>query len=78
MAENPQILLSQIGLRVLRRRQELGLTQDAVAARLGITAPNIAHIEHGKQNVTVQTMCKLAEALETSAQELMFGIPVGK
>ncbi len=78
MAENPKILLSQIGLRALRRRQELGLTQDAVAARLGITAPNIANIEHGRQNVTVETMCKLAEALETTVQELMFGTSGGK
>ena len=76
MAENPQILLSKIGLRVLRRRQELGLTQEVVAARLGVTAPNVGRIEHGQQNVTVQTMCKVAEALETTVQELMFGTGV--
>ena len=73
MAETPKLLLSQIGLRVLRRRQELGLTQEAVAARLGVSAPNITYLEHGQRNVTVQTLCKVAEALETTVQDLMFG-----
>jgi putative transcriptional regulator len=78
MAENPKILQSQFGMRVVRRRQELGLTQDALAARLGIRAPNVATIEYGQRNLTLQTMCKVAEALETTVQELMFGTTAGK
>ncbi len=75
MAENRDLLLSQIGLRVLRRRQQLGLTQKALADRLGINNTNLARIEHGKQNLTVDTLCKLADALETTAAELFTGLP---
>jgi transcriptional regulator with XRE-family HTH domain len=78
MAESPKILKNQIGMRVLRRRQELGLTQEEVAARLGVSAPNVARIEHGRQNVTVDMMCRVAEALETTVQELMFGTTASK
>ena len=75
MAEDPDILLDQIGMRIVRRRKELGLTQDEFAKRLGITRPNVGIIERGEQNVTVRTMCKVAEALETTVEELMFGAP---
>jgi HTH-type transcriptional regulator / antitoxin HipB len=77
MAEDRDLLLSQIGLRVLRRRQELGLTQTELADRLGIGRPNIYRIEHGKQNVTVDTLCKLAEALGITAVELFSGMVPG-
>lgn len=74
IANDRDLLLSQIGLRVLRRRQELGLTQVELAARLGIGQANIYRIENGKQNVTVDTLCKLADALGITAVELFSGI----
>jgi transcriptional regulator with XRE-family HTH domain len=74
MAEDPDLLLSQIGLRVLRRRQDLGLSQKELADRLGIAQTNVARIEHGKQNLTVRTLIKLAEALDMTAAELFVGI----
>ena len=61
-------------MRVLKRRQELGLTQTEVADRVGIGRPNVYRIEHGKQNVTVDTLCKLADALEITAVELFSGM----
>lgn len=73
-ANDRDLLLSQIGLRVLRRRQELGLTQAELAARLGIGQANIYRVENGKQNVTVDTLCKLADALGVTAVELFSGI----
>ena len=74
MAEDRDLLLRQIGMRVLKRRQELGLTQTEVADRVGIGRPNVYRIEHGKQNVTVDTLCKLADALEITAVELFSGM----
>ena len=63
MSENSDVLLRKIGLRILRRRQELGLTQQQIADRLGVSATNITRIEHGEQNVTIRTLVKLADAL---------------
>jgi putative transcriptional regulator len=73
VSEDPDLLLDQIGRRVIARREELGLSQVDLAARLGVARTNIGRIERGEQNVTVRTMCKVAEALETTTQELMFG-----
>jgi transcriptional regulator with XRE-family HTH domain len=78
VTEDPDIVLDQIGRRVIARRGELGLSRDEFAARLGITLTNIGRIERGEQNVTVRMMCRVAEALETTMQELMFGTTVGK
>jgi len=63
VSENSDVLLRKIGLRILRRRQELGLTQQQIADRLGVSATNITRIEHGEQNVTIRTLVKLADAL---------------
>jgi HTH-type transcriptional regulator / antitoxin HipB len=73
LAEDPDLLLSQIGLRILRRRQELGLSQKDLGDRLGIAQTNVARIEHGQQNLTVRTLVKLAEALGVTAAELFAG-----
>ena len=63
VSENSDALLRKIGLRILRRRQELGLTQQQLADKLGVSATNITRIEHGEQNVTIRTLVKLADAL---------------
>jgi len=73
VSEDPDLLLSQIGLRVMKRRQELGLTQKELGDRLGITSTNIYRIEYGQQNLTVRTLIKLAEALDTTAADLFVG-----
>jgi transcriptional regulator with XRE-family HTH domain len=73
VSEDPDLLLRKIGLRILRRRQELGLTQKELADRLGIGPTNVARIEHGQQNLTVRTLIKVAEALGTTAAELFVG-----
>lgn len=75
MAEDRDLLLSQIGMRLLRRRQELGWTQKDLAERLGIGQANVYRIEHGQKNLTIDTLCKLAEALDTTVAELITGKP---
>jgi len=71
--EDPDVLLHKIGLRILRRRQELGLTQQQVADKLSMAATNIVRIEHGKQNLTIRTLAKLADALGVTVAELIVG-----
>lgn len=72
MPEDRDLLLNRIGLRVTRRRQELGLTQEALAVKIGMLRAYVSRIEGGHQNLTVDTLCKLANALEISVQDLMF------
>ncbi|APR87297.1 hypothetical protein A7982_12646 [Minicystis rosea] len=73
MAEDADLLLTQIGLRVFERRRALGLTQKELAEKAEMQQSNVARIERGEQNLTVRTLCKLAEALGTTAAELFTG-----
>lgn len=75
MSEDPDIILSQIGLRILRRREALGLTQRALARKVGMAQANMTKIEHGEQNLTIRTICRLTEALEMTFAELVTGTP---
>ena len=52
-----------IHFRLRERRKELGLTQAALAARIGISASYLNLIEHGKRMVAGALLRRLAEAL---------------
>lgn len=57
--------------RVKARRKELGLTQVQMADRLGISQPGYAAIEAGKCEPGLNQILRLAQALNTTAQELI-------
>jgi transcriptional regulator with XRE-family HTH domain len=73
MNQTRDTILRQIGMRIVRRREALGLTQRELAKRLGIKPASVSPIEHGEQNLTIDTICRLADALETTFTELVFG-----
>jgi transcriptional regulator with XRE-family HTH domain len=56
-------------LAVLRKRQ--GLTQDDAAQRLGIALRNYQRMESGRQNLTLQTIEKVARALGVPAHDVL-------
>ncbi|WP_146903648.1 helix-turn-helix transcriptional regulator [Adhaeribacter aerolatus] len=45
-------------------RKELGLTQKELGEIIGVTRQRITRIESGTQNVTIETLQKLAAALD--------------
>ena len=49
---------------VIRRRMELGLTQEQLAKRMGTSHSAISRIEGGQHSTSVQTLQRLAGALE--------------
>ena len=75
MTVDPSLLLNRIALRVRKRRLELGLTQTELAARMGITQGNITRIENNPPNLSIETICKLAEALGMEAEDLLVEKP---
>ena len=60
----------QIGRAVRRLRQEGGLTQQALAVRLGISASYLNLIEHEQRAVTASLLIKLTEALHVDLAAL--------
>lgn len=54
----------QLARIVIRRRMDLGLTQGELADRMGTSHSAISRIESGQHSTSVQTLQRLAEALE--------------
>jgi len=54
----------RVGSQIARIRQKNRLSQAALAARVGMSAPNISRIENSPaQNMTLETLVKIARAL---------------
>ena len=54
----------RLGTQIARVRQKKRLSQAQLAARVGMSAPNISRIENSPaQNMTLETLVKIARAL---------------
>lgn len=52
-----------IGAQIRRRRRELRLTQEVLAEMADIAPPYLGHVERGTRKPSVETLVRLAEAL---------------
>ena len=59
------------GANVRGYRRAAGLSQEAVAARMGVDRAFISAIERGLQNVTLLTIWQLAESLNVRPADLL-------
>lgn len=66
-ANNMKSRFDEIGSLFLKRRKELGLTQQQLGDKVGVTKSEISKIENGR-GITFSTINKLSEALGVSAQ----------
>ena len=54
----------RVGIQIAKVRQKKRLSQAQLAARVGMSAPNISRIENSPaQNMTLETLVKIARAL---------------
>ena len=66
------------GRNLHRLRTAAGLSQAAIAERLGVDRAHISLMERGKQNVTIITLWHLAEALGVRPAALLDEHPVAE
>ena len=64
-----------IGQRVRRFRRALGLSQEALAERVGISTTHMSHIETGSTKLSLQVFADIAAALGVRADELLQDAP---
>lgn len=70
--ERGDFMATSIGERIMERRQQLGLTQEELAFRMGYkTKSAINKIELGINDVSQSKVVRFAEALHTSVAYLM-------
>lgn len=67
---DPSKLAQQVGRRVAELRSELGVTQAALAERLEVSVRYLQSVEAGAENLTLETIAKLATIL--GAKPIMF------
>lgn len=63
--------LVRLGQAVRVRRQELAMSQEALADVAGVDRSHMGKIERGERNVTFLNILKIAKALECRASELL-------
>lgn len=69
MPEYLEKLKEHVGRRIAELRENAGYTQADVAERLRTTVPNYQRVEYGAQNVTLETLTKIANALGVTVAE---------
>ena len=71
-------MLIQLGARIkkLRLRKEISITE--MAAYAGISRQHLSNVEHGKSELCVLALQKIADELGTTMARLLSGIPVAK
>ena len=65
------ILLRRFGSVVRRMRREMRISQEELADRAGFDRTYVSMVELGKRNPALVNICKFAEALATTPEELM-------
>jgi transcriptional regulator with XRE-family HTH domain len=64
-------LLPLLGATIRQYRQQLGLSQPALAARTGLNPTYIGQIEQGHRNLSVLSLVRIADALGISLSYLL-------
>ena len=62
-----------VGKRIFKRRKELGLTQDELAERSGLSQSFLTCVERGGRGMVFDSIIKISVALETSVDYLLTG-----
>lgn len=53
-----------IAMKMLDRMEELGLTQKKLAERLGCSQQYVSKMLRGRENLSLETLCKIENALD--------------
>jgi transcriptional regulator with XRE-family HTH domain len=72
----PSEAAAHIGRLMAARRTRLTMTQDQLAAATSIDSSNIRAYESGRSMPSIQSLVRIAEALDVEPGELLSGITV--
>lgn len=61
---------NSIGLKIKKRRQEINMTQEALAEKLDISTSFLSRVENGISIAGFETYCKICKELDTTLDYL--------
>ena len=62
----------EIGARISRVRKQKNMSQAKLAEKAFISVPHLSEVEHGKSKLRLSTFVFLMEALQVSADTLLY------
>jgi transcriptional regulator with XRE-family HTH domain len=68
--ETPKAVARNVGRRVAELRGERGLTQEEFSAEVGVSLRYLQQVEAGRENLTIESLVKLARHLRVRVVEL--------
>jgi len=68
VAEDARVLF---GRRLRELRKQAGLSQEALAHEAGLDRSYVGGVERGEYNISLLNICRLADALDLSPEELL-------
>lgn len=63
----------EIGKRIQKLRQDMDMTKEAFAEKIGISGQYLGLIEHGRNYLSVEKLKVLCDFTHTSADYILFG-----
>lgn len=74
----PKAFLHDVGIRIMNRRKEMGLTQEALAEKSDLTPQFVSYAETGQRAMRAENLMKLANSLGVSTDYLLTGDIIDK
>jgi transcriptional regulator with XRE-family HTH domain len=65
----------EFGARVKSFRADLGISQETLGHRSGLSTPYVSSVERGERNVSLFNILRLASALGRGAEDLIRELP---
>ncbi len=65
----------EVGVRIRDRRKAIGLSQEDFAREAGLARSFYGRVERGSQNISLDTLARIAVALQADLGELLAGLP---
>ncbi len=73
-----KLYLNEVGQRIMERRKKLGLTQEELAERSGLTTQFVSYAESGKRASRPENLMRIAAVLGVSTDYLLTGDIIDK
>lgn len=68
---NDELILKNLGMKLKYERLKKGFTQEVLAEKVDVHEKYISLLETGKQNITIKTLNRIANALEIDIYKLL-------
>ena len=68
------MITEDLGKRILKLRQQTGLSQEKFTLKIGMDRTYFASVEAGKRNIAIVNIKKIADGLDVSLSELFAGL----